>query len=132
MRSLKLFLCGLLLLLSIGAQATTYSQPLTVSFGVSYTGQAANVKYSVVDAAGTTQIAATGTGIAEDTDAAGNATTGSYAVTATFSDAWAFPVKVKWVITGVSSVCATTTVAGNSYLRLGTPAGASVSADIAS
>src|SRR3569833_1875368 len=105
MRSLKLFLCGLLLLLSIGAQATTYSQPLPVSFGVSYTGQAANVKYSVVDAAGTTQIAATGTGIAEDTDAAGNATTGSYAVTTTFSYFCAVPVIVNLLITGVFSVC---------------------------
>lgn len=82
----------------------TYTQPLSAALGRGMSGQTAS--YRVIDAGGTTRIARTSTGVSERLDAAGNATTGTFAVSATFDTDWAFPVRVIWDVTGQAGVAA--------------------------
>jgi len=77
----------------------------SVNFGLSKTGQAANVRYSVRDSSPATRIAATNTGIAEKLDAAGTTGTGSYSAIVSIDDSgWTFPVEVTYTITGQTGV----------------------------
>src|SRR5579883_983670 len=51
MRSLRTLLCSLALsLLALGASASTYTQQLTVGFGMTYSGRATNVRVTIIDA----------------------------------------------------------------------------------
>ena len=109
-RLLNFGLFALLLAFVLPARAVTYPQVITGSLGAGYIGQTGNVKYSVTDAAGVTQIAATATGITEETGADGVTGTGSYSVVAAFNPTWAFPVKVKFTVTGQNSVAAFTVI----------------------
>ena len=82
----------------------TANVPRTVTFGPLYSGQASNLVYTVLDSAGTARIGpTTGTGVAEMTDALGNATTGSYAVTLAIDPAW-LPCTEKYAIAGRAGV----------------------------
>jgi hypothetical protein len=85
----------------------TFTYPAVASFGASYTGKGTNVGYTVYDSGGTLRTARTTSGIVEDTDAAGNATTGIYGATSGVSIdlAW-LPARIKWDITAVAGVAA--------------------------
>ncbi len=85
----------------------TYTQLLSAAFGKGFANLLASVRYSVVDAGGTTRIAATNTGITEAADADATAsTTGLYRVTATLDDTWTFPLRVFWGIVGQAGIVA--------------------------
>lgn len=111
----------------------TYTQPLGASFGRTYANLLSLVRYWVVDAGGTTRIAATNTGITEVADADGGASlSGQYEVSATFDDTWVFPIKVKWGIVGypglvipdiIQSPPAAINASGQGKLQAGTGAG---------
>jgi len=78
---------------------------LSVNFGASKSGQAANIRYSVRDSSPATRIAATNTGIAEKLDAAGTTGTGSYSSIVSIDDSeWTFPVEVLYSIVGQTGV----------------------------
>ena len=84
--------------------AATYSQYLTAVFGSTLSGQAANILVTVTDSGGTVRIASTNnpgvSAFAEETDVNGNPGCGTYTAIATFNTTWAYPLKVKYVITG--------------------------------
>lgn len=116
MRQLKrliLPLIGLLLLCAEPTFAATYTQVFVVSFGQTYTGQAANVRITIYDNAGVVQMAATntpsGNAFAESSDAAAAATTGTYISRGTVDTAW-LPIHVKYTLVGYSGVAASTTI----------------------
>ena len=121
------------------------------------TGQAANVRITVYDSAGNVQIAATntpsGNAITESTDAGATANTGVYLARFTCDTTW-LPIHYKMTIVGQTGVSASAVIGtdraaaladgysaaragkldfltGDAFARLGAPAGASVSADIA-
>jgi len=78
---------------------------LSVNFGASKSGQAANVRYSVRDSSPATRIAATNTGIAEKLDAAGTTGIGSYSAIVSIDDSgWTFPIEVLFTIVGQTGV----------------------------
>jgi hypothetical protein len=82
----------------------TFTADIVFSAGAANTGQAANVLYTVIDAGGVTRIASTGSGISEETDAAGNTVTGVYRANVTLDTSWQFPLRIKFVITGKAGV----------------------------
>ena len=88
---------------------STYTYPISASFGAAKSGLASTVFYRVLSASGTVLTARTNSGVTERTDAAGNATTGSYEASATFDPSWGF-VRVVWDITGQAGVVAEETI----------------------
>jgi hypothetical protein len=82
----------------------TFTADIVFSAGAANTGQAANVLYTVIDAGGVTRIASTGSGVSEETDAAGNTVTGVYRANVTLDTSWQFPLRIKFVITGKAGV----------------------------
>jgi hypothetical protein len=82
----------------------TFTADIVFSAGAANTGQAANVLYTVIDSGDVTRIASTGSGVTEETDAAGNAVTGVYRAKVTLDTSWAYPLRIKFVITGKTGV----------------------------
>lgn len=102
MRSLRPLLAIVILVVSFPAMAGTYSRALSASFGTAHTGLAANMTYRVIDASGSTLIAATGTGITESPTGSG-----IYKVAATWNQSWA-AAYIDW-IDSTDGLYATTT-----------------------
>lgn len=104
-----MFLIFLMFLLTgQGMAQTTYPYVFSVTAGAANTGLAANMNIVIKDAEGTTRISIAGstvstgtaTAIAEETDAAGNAVSGSYSTTLTIDSSWSLPLSYKVTITG--------------------------------
>jgi hypothetical protein len=96
---------------------STYTCPLSASFGASKSGQIGNIGYRVIGADGSTLIDRTTSGITERNDADGNATTGVYSATATFDTSWG-RVRVVWDITGLAGVAAEESMSASVALDL--------------
>lgn len=90
--------------------AGDFTYPLVFQAGAARSGQAANIIAQVFDNANTQQGSNITASWVEETDAAGNATTGLYRNSTTLNTAW-LNARIKYVITGLAGVAAEEVVA---------------------